>query len=131
MSEKSRFLTELEAIPTRETDGGRTIWKLTQDLAFFYAPRHETFVAPKGFESDFASIPRVPFIYLVMNDRGHKAAVIHDRLCRDGRIPRELADKVFRAALRAEGVSAWRAWLMYRAVRLAGAKPATTWEMME
>lgn len=77
---------------------------------------------PAGFETDFASVPRLPLAYLVAGNTSHKAAVIHDYLYKT-QAPRADADAVFRAAMRAEGVSAWRRGLMWAAVRAFGWAP--------
>jgi len=47
--------------------------------------------------------------------------VIHDFLYTSQPCTREQADDVFYEALRAAGVPAWRAWLMWCGVRAGGA----------
>jgi len=37
---------------------------------------------PIGFETDFASVPRIPFIYAMYGGRVHREAVLHDYLYR-------------------------------------------------
>ena len=75
---------------------------------------------PKGFKTDFASIPR-GFRWLVTGHDGtRKPAVIHDYLYRNGAGNRKDADLVFRAAMRDTGVPAWKRNLCYWAVRMGG-----------
>ncbi len=75
---------------------------------------------PEGFETDFASVPRLPLAYLLTGDTAHAAAVVHDYLVDTH--PWRRAAEVFREAMVAEGVPAWRRWFMYWAVRLAEPK---------
>jgi hypothetical protein len=88
--------------------------------------------APAGLVTDGASVPRVlwptvghPFDHDVV-----RGALIHDHYyaryagtgfdaANEKRL-RELVDKMFFAALLADGVSRWRAWAIYRGVRLGG-----------
>lgn len=78
--------------------------------------------APAGMITDFASVPRLPLAYMLLGNIGHRAAVIHDHLYASGEIPRADADAIFRAILLAEGVSSFRAGLMYAGVRVAGGR---------
>ena len=114
------FLSTLEVTPVADTDGGRSMWKLLHPLAYASKYLEEPVVVPEGFVTDFASVPRVPLLYLMMNDVGQPAAVIHDFLYGEGKIERKIADKVLDEALAAVGVSWWKRQAMYMAVRLAG-----------
>jgi len=78
--------------------------------------------APAGFITDLASVPRLPFVYLVAGNRAHAAAVIHDYLYGSRVVPvRSDADAVFREAMGTDpDVSAWIAWTMWAAVRAWG-----------
>ena len=40
----------------------------------------DTITVPTGFLTDFASVPRMPFVFLLFGDVAHEAAVIHDYL---------------------------------------------------
>jgi hypothetical protein len=75
---------------------------------------------PVGFETDLASVPRLPFVYLATGGTAEEAAVIHDYLYRTGSAPREVADAIFLEAMEQTGISWWRRKLMYMAVRAAG-----------
>jgi len=127
------FLTSLETTKVREARShGRAQWKLLTELAYL-SEIHGLIVVPAGFETDFASVPRLPFMYLLFGDTAHASAVVHDYLCRvqvpAGQIAWRTAAEVFREAMKHEGVPAWRRWLMYQAV--AGADPARTWGQSE
>lgn len=90
---------------------------------FVYQVRHgETITVPKGFVTDFASVPRL--LWRVLPPTGHygKAAVVHDYLYRTTSMDytRAEADLVFYEAMEDLGVNAWVSKLMYWAVRCFG-----------
>jgi len=114
------FLTPLQTELIGEKDG-RAVWRLIAPL--IYQHDNYTVVAPKGFECDFASVPRLPLAYLACGDTAHEAATVHDYLYCANSIPnvdRETADGVFLAAMTDEGESWWRRKVMYRMVRMFG-----------
>lgn len=80
------------------------------------------FEVPKGFETDLASVPRIPFAYWLAGGVGHEAAVIHDYLYRVADVKRKYADDVFLAGLKELKVNWFTRRLMYTAVRLFGSK---------
>ena len=85
-------------------------------------PVTQLLTIPTGFITDFASVPRMPLVYLAVGGMGERAAVVHDYLYGGGLCSRADADAVFRACLIACRVSRWRAWLMWAGVRLAGGR---------
>ena len=80
-------------------------------------------VAPAGFVSDGASIPRIFWRVIGPPFRGRyrDAAIIHDWLYSSGSFTRIETDKIFMQAMKELGVSSWRRGAMYRAVRIGGA----------
>ena len=119
------FLTELVCRKVKEAGNtSRAKWELQQDLAFDSA-RVGMIIAPAGFVTDFASVPRVPLAYWLTGDTAHKSAVIHDYICRVWvprlRITWREAAEVFEECMRHEGVPVWRRKLMKWAVM--GADP--------
>lgn len=98
----SAFLTTLqvEEVEDRSHDG-RGTWKLLQPLAFQSDVAGKTIVAPAGFVTDYASVPRVPFAYWIAGDRAHPAAVIHDWLYTSHLVDRATADAVLEEAANA------------------------------
>lgn len=80
-------------------------------------------MVPAGFQTDFASVPRIFWNIFPPYGRHGKAAVIHDylyALVRQGKFHRAMADAVFLAAMKELGVSWWRRTVMYLSVRLFG-----------
>ena len=114
-----RTKLQAEKTGTRRTWlGSRAIWKLTACLVY----EAETYyvMVPAGFETDFASVPRLPLMYLLAGDTAHEAAVIHDYLYRTNGISRREADALFYTIMRETNEPRWRAWMMWFAVRAGG-----------
>jgi hypothetical protein len=75
---------------------------------------------PKGFKTDFASIPQ-GFRWLITgHDSTRKPAVVHDYLYRRGIGTKADADLVFRAGLKETGTPWWKVQACYYAVKFFG-----------
>ena len=111
----SGFLTELEC---REVDDAR--WELLSELKYWSQKIGRVIVVPKGFVTDFASVPRVPIAYMAFGDRAHREAVIHDYLYQTNTVPKRTADLVFLEAMKARGKKTWIRLAMYLGVVLGG-----------
>jgi hypothetical protein len=109
------YLTRLHTV---DHDDG---WELTQPLIYSSRRYGQTIITPIGFVSDYASVPRIPIVFALTGDTGHKAAVTHDDLYRSkhARFTRHQADMIFREALM-ETEPPWRAWVMWAGVRAWG-----------
>lgn len=79
-------------------------------------------VVPKGFVTDFASIPRFLWPILSPWDVYCKACIIHDYLYRTKTCSRKLADQTMYEAAIVIGTPKWKAKTLYIAVRLFGWK---------
>lgn len=77
-------------------------------------------VVPKGFVTDFASIPRVFWSTLRPDGEYAYAAIIHDYLYWVQAESREDADLVFKLGMENLGVGAAKISLIYNAVRIFG-----------
>lgn len=113
---KPRFANELDV--ARLPDGR---WVLRQALVYWSA-RAGKIVVPAGFRTDFASVPRLPLVYLLAGDTAHAAAVVHDWLYQEQFLSRRLADAVL---YEASGCSVpaeprWRRWIIWSGVRAFG-----------
>lgn len=95
-------------------------WVLIEPFKFMSDLVHFLIIVPEGFETDFASVPRIPLAYLLAGDCAHEAAVIHDYLYRTGKADRKTADEIFLEAMEAQGIPVWRRYGMYWAIRLFG-----------
>lgn len=83
-------------------------------------PSDEVITVPIGFETDFASIPRIFWPLISPIDNHAKAAVIHDFCYYHGLYNRKVSDQIFREALRVLKVKPWKVSVMYRVLRLFG-----------
>jgi len=104
-------------------EGFRRVAVITDDFYYCYPLTHEVIRVPKGFETDFASVPyAVSALIDPMGDNA-EAAVIHDYLYAVGEPgQREKADTIFLDALAQHHVDPIRRKLMYEAVRAGGAQ---------
>lgn len=115
----SKFLSELEVEPVdMNNDVGK--WRLMSDLVYQSDVANQTITVPKGFVTDFASVPRLPVAFALFGDTSHEAATVHDWLYTSHIVPRNVADAVLREASQVSGVPAWRRWPMWAGVRLFG-----------
>ena len=110
----SNFLTPLRVW---KRDDGR--WELIDRLVYD-SDRAGVIDVPAGFDTDYASVPRLPFMFWLLGDRGHAAAVVHDYLYRTAEATRTLADSVFYEALRADGEDMVSSFVMWLGVRAGG-----------
>jgi hypothetical protein len=115
---KSGFTTELHVSLKPGTDG---VWIVDEPLKYWSESLNCLIVVPPWFESkepdpaesepsffetDFASVPRVPFIYEAWGDRAHREAVLHDYLYRIDSIPVvtcSQANSIFKEAMISTG----------------------------
>jgi hypothetical protein len=117
----SKFITELDASVVKgRANGGRGTWRLDDDLVYQSDVAQQTFKVPAGFMTDFASVPRLPVIFLLFGDSSHEAAVLHDWLYTAKPVDRAMADKIFREACEITGVPWWRRWGQWAGVRMGG-----------
>ncbi len=116
---QSRFLNRLSL---EYTDFNRRR-QLRSDLRYYSAGLDRVVHVPWGFETDLASVPRLPVVFFFFGDIGPYAAVVHDWLYSgrsDVAVSRRAADDVLLEALEVTGVPWWRRWPMWLAVRLFG-----------
>lgn len=83
-------------------------------------PKGHTVMAPRGFITDLASIPRIFRGFISQTGKSRYAAVIHDYLYCDQATTRADADAIFLEALEASGVGWIQRKAMYAAVRAGG-----------
>lgn len=120
----SKFLTELDCKLK-----GDKIWVLTEPLIYqsdllWAAYRTDYVFVPPGFETDLASVPRVPVAYWFWGGRAHREGVLHDYLYRKDSIPvvsLSTANEVFLEAMESRGKSWGVRYPMYWGVCVGGA----------
>ena len=109
----------LDTVRAEKLDG---IWQLLAPLRYQSEVLGAMIEIPSGYVTDFVSVPRLPFMYLIAGNTAHAAAVLHDMLYQlhlPG-IDRAVADSLLYEAMVASGEPRWRAWSMWMAVRLVG-----------
>lgn len=100
---------------------GQGLWRLLVPFAYLSDVLKTIVVVPYNFETDFASVPRLPIAYWLTGNTSHEAAVLHDWLYRKEctmKVTRKQADAVLYEASILSGVPKWRAYLMWSAVRM-------------
>lgn len=111
----ARFLDPLQVA----REGGR--WRLLGRLRYESALLKRTVAVPAGFDTDFASVPRLPFMFWFLGARVYAPAVIHDFLYRTACESRADADAVFYEAMdAAREVGPIARWIMWAGVRVGG-----------
>lgn len=115
MKKKSEFLTKLVVYAVTDTK-----WRLVQPLIYYSKILKSKIVVSEGFETDFASVPRIPFIYSLYGDRAHSCATIHDFLYQKQWVSRWKADRIFLEAMGARKKPFYIRYPMWAGVRLGG-----------
>ena len=90
---------------------------------YVYKTKEYLIKVPKGFVTDYASIPKLLRAIILPYGKHSGASVVHDYLYSKGcelNIERKKADKIFLEILKEEGVNPILARLMYIAVRCFG-----------
>ena len=130
----SGFQTPLHVSLKSDTD---CIWIVDEPLKYWSELLNQLIVippwfetkepAPSGepsfFETDFASVPRVPIAYAMWGDRSHREAVLHDYLYRIDSVPvvaYSTANSVFLEAMKSTGKPWYIRYPMYLGVVTAG-----------
>ena len=126
----AKFITQLYTVKVGNAKGlfGRAQHRVVRPLIYRSDLLGTTIIIPRGFVTDFSSVPRLGLAYSLFGDTGHASATVHDYACRNGylkhlaggqvKVPRPMADQVFKEALEAEGVEGWRIPFMFAGVRI-------------
>lgn len=120
----AEFLT-----PLRTEQIGARRWMLTDDLVFRSERYRGIVIAPRGMQTDFASIPRVFWIIAPKNDLYDGPACIHDGAYGNSLVTengdrihaiKPVGDSLFHEAMIVMKVPMWRANMMFKAVDVFG-----------
>ena len=98
------------------------LWKTYREFVY-ETDAGDIITIPEGFITDFASIPRVFWIFLPPDGIYTGAAVLHDYLYNTKRFKRNICDKLFLEAMKALDVKKYIRNIMYCAVRAFGWQP--------
>ena len=108
------FLTDLEV---KELSNG---YKEVLRPLIYFDLTSMTYAVPKGFKTNYASVPKLPLVYLLFNDLPAKSTTLHDYLYSDRTVTRLHADNIFLRAMKSEGTPFLKRWAAYLAVRTFG-----------
>lgn len=111
----------IRLVPLAEDEAGRGLFRLAADVSVYARVgnrrRFVLDIIRKGALTDGASVPGLLRAWFDPWGRGATAYLWHDDLLRRTDVPKWEADLLFLYALRSLGVPAFRATLMYFAVR--------------
>jgi len=99
------------------TPNGHDHWILVEPFQF--SVDGVSFTVPTGFWTDFASVPRILWPIISPYDLG-VGCIPHDFGYYCGPGTREFWDSVFLACMRKDGITAWKRFAAYQAVRRFG-----------
>jgi hypothetical protein len=115
---KAMFLSPLQVEQIDDKN-----WRVLTPLRFYSVELGRMVIVPAGFVTDFASVPRMPFIFWFTGGTAEAPAVLHDWLYRNGAesVTRSQADTVFKEAMDSREYY-WRirTWAMWAGVRVGG-----------
>lgn len=98
------------------------VWYLSNDMHWTLPGGSRTILVPRGFATDFASVPQSFWAWMPPTGRYGLPAIVHDWLYWDQTLLRSQADEIFDNALGELDVSRWRRFVLYKAVRWFGSK---------
>lgn len=113
----SKFLTELSVSPIGDDD---KLWRTNEELQYQSHIFNGVITVPKGFVTDFSSVPKVPVVYETFGNRAHRESVIHDFLYQTHLVSKWKADRIFLEAMKARNKPIWVRYGMYWGVVLGG-----------
>lgn len=101
---------------------GNNEWRVYKEFTYIREPYPDgpKIIVPAGFNTDFASVPRIFWIFISPVDRHGKAAVLHDYMYRTEMFPRHICDYIFKEAMTSINVAGWKKFLIYWNVRIFG-----------
>ena len=102
--------------------GDNKFWIVVEEMVYVIGSTNERIVVPKGFVTDFASIPQALWaLGLSPHGQYSRAAVIHDYLYWSQGCSRGQADRLLVIAMKESSVSGFDEFLVYRGVDMGGA----------
>lgn len=110
--------------PVVRAFGDNKFWIVVEDMEYVIGSTSERIVVPKGFVTDFASIPQALWV-LGLGPHGQysRAAVIHDYLYWSQGCSRDQADRLLVIAMKESSVSRFDEFLVYHGVDKGGEAP--------
>jgi hypothetical protein len=126
------FIKPMCVVPVGRDESDKTIWEQRYNEMAWEDEKIIILIQP-GFQTDFCSVPRIPWVYAKYGDRAHHEGELHDytyrKDCRiflknEGRwqigMSRDEADDLFLRAMLSRGHGKHIAYPMWIAVRSLG-----------
>ena len=104
-------------------EGRDDVWIVEKVLAYYSKLLDDFIYVPPKFETDLASVPRIPIVYRLWGNRAHREAVLHDFLFRCDALPQvsfETANLIFQEAMLSRDVKWYVRKPMYWGVCVGG-----------
>jgi len=98
----------------------KVMFQTLDDYTFFTEGKF--IIIPKGYETDFATVPRLLWSLLPPLGKHNPAALVHDWLYDNREGTRSQADKIFLKLMLEYDVHPLAAYAMYYGVRIGGRK---------
>jgi hypothetical protein len=110
--------------PVVRACGDNKFWIVVEDMTYVIGSTNERIVVPKGFVTDFASIPQALWsVGLSPYGQYSRAAVVHDYLYWSQGCSRRQADRLLVIAMKESNVSGFDEFLVYQGVHKGGGGP--------
>jgi hypothetical protein len=107
--------------PTVRPFGDNKFWIVVEPINYSVGQTSDVIVVPKGFVTDFASIPQALWsLGLSPHGKYSRAAVIHDYLYWSQSCTRKQADRLLLIAMKESNVGGFDEFAVYRGVDLGG-----------
>lgn len=106
--------------PTLRPFGDNQAWVLTENFIYVVGETRHWIVVPKGFVTDFASIPKPLWWWISPNDHYSRAALVHDYLYWAQGCTKSQSDNLMLIAMKESNVPASKQFAVYRGVRIGG-----------
>ena len=110
-------------MPPQTAKIGDQTFVMMADLVYQVGGTNESIVVPRGFVTDFASIPRALWWWQSKTDRNEPAAIVHDYLYWDQSCSKDEADAVIYLAMEDSGVSNFNRSAIFLGVHWLGDSP--------
>lgn len=120
-----------QLIPTDDYNGRRRIYELAEMMVYevSYGKLNiestyqcfDTIIVPKGFRTDFATIPIILQLFLGNRDSYMEESIFHDAMC-EYDVPRWVANSKMRAIMLALGRPWWKRFAIFWGLMIFGYK---------
>lgn len=111
-------MTKYPIIHLKKSNQKYDWFELIEDCEFEY--EDVKFIIPKGYTTDFASVPQLFWWLIPAHCNASMPSIIHDYTCEFGVLPRWKCDNVFLQLLKQSNIKPWQYLLMYVYVRALG-----------